>query len=192
MDMDRAGLLTVNPLLPPPLFVTRTNAETGTGMAVDIGVGAVINHWELGFGANGIGNRIDWSDVAQTSYFHSSLLTGDGDLTEGVPVPVGDVRVELPIDYRANVGYDVERWAAVAEFGRGLQGESFHGGGEYRFGLIDVRAGAVYSRELWNPAGGLGLNFTPGASLDVAVYSNAANVERKRRPAIAVSLRFNR
>jgi hypothetical protein len=192
MDTDGAGLLTVNPLLPPPLFVTRTNAESGVGMAIDVGVGAVVNNWELGFGANGLGNRIEWTDVERTTYFHSNLVSGDGDLTEGVPVPVGDVRVELPIDYRANLGYDVERWAAVAEFGRGYQGTSFHGGGELRFGPIDLRGGAVYSRELWNPAGGVGFNMSDTASLDVAVYSNSANVERKRNPAIAVSLRFQR
>jgi len=92
-------------------------------MAIDVGVGAVVNNWEFGFGANGLANRIEWSDAVRTSYFHANLLTGDGELTEGVPVPVGDVRVELPVDYRANVGYDVERWAAVAEFGRGMQGE---------------------------------------------------------------------
>ena len=192
MDTDGAGLLTQNPSLPAPLFISRTHADSGTGMAIDVGVGAVINHWELGFGANGLGNRIDWSGAEQTAYFHTSLLTGDGDLVEGVPVPIGDVRVELPIDYRANVGYDVERWAAVAEFGRGLQGKSFHGGGEYRFGTIDVRGGAVYSRELWNPSAGVGFNMSQRTSLDVAVYSNSANVERKRNAAIAVSLRFNR
>lgn len=192
MDTDRVGLLTVNPFLPPPLFVSRTSAESGAGMAIDVGVGAVVNNWELGFGANGLGNRINWTNVEQTTYFHTNLLTGNGDLTEGVPVPIGDVRVELPIDYRANVGYDVERWAAVAEFGRGLQGQSFHGGGEYRFGTIDVRGGAVYSRELWNPAAGVGFNMSQRTSLDVALYSNSANVERKRNPAIAVSLRFNR
>jgi hypothetical protein len=192
MDTDGAGLLTVNPFLPPPLFVTRTNAETGTGMAIDVGVGAVVNNWEFGFGANGLANRIDWSDVERTTYFHANLLTGDGDLTEGVPLPVGDVRVELPIDYRGNVAYDVERWAAVAEFGRGMQGTSFHGGGEYRFGALDLRGGAVYSRELWNPSGGVGFNVGDRTSLDVAVYSNSANVERTRNPAIAVSLRFNR
>ena len=192
MDTDAAGLLTVNPFLPPPLFVTRTNAESGKGMAIDVGVGAVVNNWQVGFGVNGIANRIEWTDAVRTTYFHANLLTGDGDLTEGVPVAVGDVRVELPIDYRANVGYDVERWAAMAEFGRGYQGTSFHGGGEYRFGPIDVRGGAVYSRELWNPAGGIGFNMNERVSLDVAVYANSANVERKRNPAIAVSLRFSR
>jgi hypothetical protein len=192
LDTDRSGLLTVNPLLPPPLVVTRTNSQAGTGMAIDLGVGAVVNNWDFGFGANGLGNRIEWSDVEQTTYVHANLLTGDGDLEEGIPVAVGDVRVELPIDYRANVGYDVDRWAAVAEFGRGLQGNSFHGGGELRLGVIDVRGGAVYSRQLWNPAAGLGLNMGQRTSLDVALYANAANVERKRNPAIAVSLRFNR
>jgi hypothetical protein len=161
-------------------------------MAVDVGVGAVISNWELGFGANGIGNFINWTDAEQTSYFHANLLTGDGDLTEGVPVPIGEVRVELPIDYRANVGYSVERWGAIAEFGRGLQGKSFHGGGELRFGTIDLRGGAAYSREMWNPSGGVGLNLSPRVALDVAMYANSANVERKRNPAIAFSLRLNR
>ena len=192
LDTDRSGLLTANPLLPSPLFLTRTNAESGTGMAVDVGIGAVVNNWEFGFGANGLGNRIEWSDVEQTAYFHDNLLSGDGDLTERDPVSVGDVRVELPVDYRANVGYDADRWAAVAEFGRGLQGNSFHGGAEWRLGIVDVRGGAVYSRELWNPAAGIGVNMGQRTSLDVAVYSNSANVERRRNPAVAVSLRFNR
>jgi hypothetical protein len=192
MDTDAVGLLTVNPFLPPPLFVSRTQSDSGTGMAIDVGVGAVINNWELGMGANGIGNFIDWTDAERTSYFHANLLAGEGDLIEGVPVPVGEIRVELPIDYRANVGYNVERWAAVAEFGRGLQGNSFHTGGEFRLGTIDLRGGAVFSREMWNPAGGVGVNISPRVGLDVAVYANSANIERKRNPAIAVSLRLNR
>ena len=192
MDTDSVGLLTVNPFLPPPLFIARTSADSGTGMAIDLGVGTVISNWELGFGANGIGNYIDWTDAERATYFHANLLQGDGDLIESPAVPVGEVRVELPIDYRANVGYDVGRWAGVAEFGRGLQGKSFHGGGELRFGTIDLRGGAVFSREMWNPAGGVGLNISPRVGMDVAVYSNSANIERKRNPAVAVSLRLNR
>jgi hypothetical protein len=192
LDTDSSGLLTINPFLPAPLFVTRTNAESGTGMAIDIGVAAVIDNWEIGFGANGIANRINWTDVERTAYFHANLLTGDGDLIEGPPVPAGDVRIELPVDYRVNVGYDVEQWAAVAEFGRGLQGSSFHGGGEYRLGRVDVRGGGVYSRELWNPSAGVGVDLSDRVALDVALYSNSANVERKRNPAVAVSIRLNR
>jgi hypothetical protein len=194
LDTDGAGLVTIvpNPALQPPLFVSRSHTDSGTGMAVDVGVGAVIRNWELGFGANVIRNFIDWTDLEDQAYFHANLLQGDGDLIEGPTVPIGEVRVELPIDYRANVGYNVGRWAAVAEFGRGLQGKSFHTGAELRFGTIDVRGGAVYSRELWNPTAGVGLNMSDRAAIDVALYSNAANVERKRNPAIAVSLRFNR
>lgn len=66
----------------------------------------------------------------------------------------------------------------------------FHGGGEYRLGRINLRDGAVYSRELWNPAGGLGVNFSPETLIDVAVYSKSVNVERERRGAIAVPLRI--
>jgi hypothetical protein len=190
LDTDAAGLLTLNPLLPPPLLVSRMNADSGTGMAIDLGVAAVVDNWEFGFGANGIANRINWTDVEQTAYFHTNLLTGDGDLAESEPALIGEVRVELPVDYRGNVGYDSGGWAAVAEFGRGLQGKSFHGGAELRLGAIDLRGGAGYSRELWNPAGGIGLRLNSRTSLDLAVYSNSANVERKRNPALAVSLRF--
>ena len=55
-----------------------------------------------------------------------------------------------------------------------------------------MRGGAAYSREMWNPSGGVGLNLSSRVALDVAVYVNAANVERTRNPAIAVSLRLNR
>jgi len=192
MDTDDAGLLTINPFLPPPLFISRVSADSGTGMAIDLGVGVVINRWEFGVGANGVGNYIDWVDAELITYSHANLLQGSGDLFESPSVPVGDVRVELPVDYRANVGYNMERWTAVAEFGRGLQGKSFHAGGEIRLGTIDVRGGAGYSRELWNPAAGVGWNMSDRLALDVAVYANSANVERKRNPAIAVSLRFNR
>jgi hypothetical protein len=192
LDTNSAGLLTLTPPPPPPLQVNRFSSESGRGMAIDVGVAAVLNRWEFGVGANGIANRINWSDVETTPYFHTNLVTGQGDLTEGPTVPLGDVRVELPIDYRANIGYATDQWRAVLEVGRGIQGESLHGGGEYRFTWFDVRGGAVYSRELWNPAGGIGIDLSPTISVDVAVYSNSANIERKRNPAIAVSLRFNR
>jgi hypothetical protein len=191
IDTDAAGLLRPSPPLPPPLLVTRTNAESGNGMSIDVGVAAVINRWELGFGANGLANRITWSDTTRTTYFHTNLGSASGDLTEGPTVAIGKSRVEMPVEYRANVGYDAGRWAAVAVLGRGLQGESLHGGAEYRFATIDLRAGAVYSRELWNPSGGVGIDVTPRMSVDVAVYANSANIERKRNPALAVSLRFN-
>jgi hypothetical protein len=192
LDTDRTGLLTINPFLPSPLVVTRNNASSGTGRAIDVGAGLVIARWDLGFGINGIGNRIDWKDVEQTTYSMGNPFLGDSTFIETVPVPVGEARIELPVNYRGNIGYNADRWSAIAEAGKGFGGNSLHGGYEYRFGRLEVRGGAGYTREMWNPAGGVGLNMSPRVALDVALYSNSANIERKRHPAIAASLRFNR
>jgi hypothetical protein len=79
----------------------------------------------------------------------------------------------------------------VVEAGKGYGGNSFHGGYEYRVGSIALRGGGMYTRKLWNPSAGIGFGIGGRTALDLAVYGNAANVERKRHPAIAVSLRFN-
>ena len=191
LDTDRTGLLTINPLLPLPLIVTRDNATSGTGRAVDVGVGAVVDRWEVGFGVNGIANRINWSEVERTTYTLRNPFLGDSNFVESRPQPRGDVAVELPVDYRGNLAYNADIWSAMAEVGKGFGGNSFRGGYEHRFRSIELRGGAMYTRKLWNPAGGVGFNVSARIALDVAVYGNAANVERKRHPAIAVSLRFN-
>ena len=192
LDTDRTGLLTINPLLPSPLLVTRNTASSGTGLAVDFGFGAVVERWDFGFGVNGIGNRINWKDVEQTTYTLRNPFLGDSTFVETVPLPLGEVRVELPVNYRGNVGYNADAWSAIAEVGKGFGGNSFHGGYEYRFSRIELRGGAGYTREMWNPAGGVGFNMSERLALDVALYGNSANVERKRNPALAVSLRINR
>jgi hypothetical protein len=192
LDTDGAGLLTYNPLLPSPLAVTRDNASSGLGRALDFGVGAVVDRWEVGFGVNGVANRITWTGVQRSTYSLGNPFLGDSTFLESVAVPVADARVELPVNYRGNVGYNTHSWSAVAEAGKGFGGNSFHGGYERRVGSLELRGGATYSRQLWNPAGGVGFNLGPRTALDVAVYGNAANVERKRHPAVAVSLRFNR
>ena len=84
LDTDAAGMLTINPLLPSPLSIIRTSADSGRGYAIDAGVAAVVNGFEVGFGINGIGNRIDWENVEQTSYILGNLLTG-GDFVESGP-----------------------------------------------------------------------------------------------------------
>jgi hypothetical protein len=57
---------------------------------------------------------------------------------------------------------------------------------------FDLRGGAAYSRELWNPTAGIGLNLGQRLSLDMAAYGTTANAERERRMAFAFSLRINR
>ncbi|HTI43722.1 MAG TPA: hypothetical protein VL693_17975 [Vicinamibacterales bacterium] len=190
LDTDRTGLLTIDPQLISPMTVTRDHATSGTGRAIDVGIGVVVNRWDAGFGVNGIANRIKWTNVERTSYSLNNLFLG-GDFLNGLAQPIGDLRITLPVDYRGNVGYRADKWSAVAEAGKGYGGNSFHGGYEYRFDALAVRGGGIYSREMWNPTGGVGINLGPRVAVDVAMYGNAANIERKRHPAMAVSLRFN-
>jgi hypothetical protein len=190
LDTDATGLLTINPQLGAPLVVTRDNATRGTGRAIDVGAALALNGWEVGFGINGIANRINWTNVERTSYSLINPFLG-GDFVESVPQPIGDVEATLPVDYRGNIGFRADRWSAVADAGQGYGGKSFHGGYEYRFDAFAVRGGGVYSREMWNPTGGVGINLGPRVALDLALYVNAANIERERHPALAVSLRIN-
>ena len=190
LDTDGAGLLTVNPLV-SPLAITRLHATSGQGFAVDVGVGAVIDRLEFGFGANGIGNRIDWRDVDRRRYTINSLLTG-GEFTESLPVPVGDRRVELPVDYRGHAAYRSDTWSGAVEVGRGIQGNTFRGGLERWLGPVAVRGGARYVRQRWEPRGGIGFDFSRHVGLDVTAFSTSANLERRRQLAIATSVRFMR
>ena len=190
LDTDNNGLLTVNPLLPSPLSIIRTTAESGHGFAIDAGVAAVVNGFEVGFGVNGIANRINWTEVEQRSYILSNLFQG-GDFVESGPFASNDLRVELPKDYHVNAGYHADAWSVMSEYAHGFQGNSLRGGAEYRAGVIEFRGGGVYAREMWQPTGGVGFNFSPKVGLDVAMFGTSANAARERRAAIAVSLRIN-
>jgi len=189
-DTDRNGLVTFVPTLPPPVAVGRLYSTSGQGFGIDVGVGAVIDEWEFGFSANGIANRIDWDDVTRTTYTLQNLLTG-GDFQESVNVPLGTTRIELPVDYRGNVAFRNDEWGAAAEVGHGLSGTTVHAGLERRFTTIELRGGARYNLETWNPTGGVGFNLSPRVAIDVAAFGTSANIERKRKLGIATSLRIN-
>lgn len=191
LDTDSDGLLTFSPFNPAPLVISRNTATTGRGMAVDTGIGLVADRWQVGFGVNGIGNRIVWTDVERIDYRLTSLFLGDDEFIESPAAPIGDVRVELPVNYVGDVAYDSDGWSAVAQVGHGFQGASLRGGLEWRLDRLELRGGARYSREQWNPTGGIGLNLSQRVSLDVAAFGTTANAERKRQTAIAVSFRFN-
>ena len=189
LDTNAQGLLTVNPALGLPVTIVRNASSSGSGFAVDVGAAAVINSWELGLGVNGIGNRIDWSDVERTPYALNSLFTG-GEFVDFPTTPVADARVELPVEVRGNVAYHAESWTAIAEFGDGFNGTSLRGGFEQRFDRIELRGGARYLQERWEPTGGVGFNLSDHFGIDVAAFGTSANLERKRHLAIAFSLRF--
>jgi hypothetical protein len=193
LDTDSAGLLTIHPTFAasPPVQIGRTHSSSGRGMAMDVGVGMVAGAVEAGFGVNGIGNHIDWTGVERSTYSLATVFLGNGTFAEALPRPIGDVRAELPLDYRANAGYRRPAWSALGEFGHGFQDTSFHGGYEYRFTAIELRGGALHTRGRWQPTGGIGLNLGQRVSIDLAMFGTSANVERKRHAAIAASLRFN-
>lgn len=187
LQTDASGLL-VNA---SNILIDRRHSTEGRGYSIDVGVGAVISRWEFGVGANGLGNRIDWSGVQRTTYSLPSLTSGNSNFITSSSVAVADTRVELPVEYRGNIGYYTNVWGAAAEVGHGYGGTSFHAGLERRFGPIELRGGARYSFEKWNPTTGIGLDLSRRVSIDLAVYGMNANIERTRWTSVAASIRIN-
>jgi hypothetical protein len=190
IDTGANGLVTTVPGT-VPISIERVSSRSGTGMAIDVGATAVISNWEVGFGANGLGNHIDWSDAERTVFSLSNLVSGGSEFAESPTTIVGERRIELPVDYRGNITFSADVFTAVAEVGHGFQGTSFHGGVEQRFPVFELRGGLRYVNEKWNPTGGIGFNLSQRLSLDVAAFGTTANVERKRQLAIAASIRLN-
>jgi len=191
LDTDAQGLITINPALGFPVTIARTESTKGSGFAIDMGVGAVVDRWEFGVGVNGIANRINWTSVERTNYVLNSLFTG-GEFVDLPTVPIEDRRVELPVDLHTNLTYNAPAWTAITEYGHGYNGTTFRGGYEQRFGAIQLRGGGRYVNERWEPTGGIGFNVSSHFGIDVGVFGTSANFERKRHVAIATSLRFMR
>src|SRR5579872_1573195 len=173
-DTDPQGLVTINPGT-TPLTIDDLEASSGTGRAFDVGVEVVRNHWNFGVGANGIGNQIDWTDVTLKRFTLPSLVLGSSFIQQNLPTSVTDLVVTLPVVTSGDVGYDAGAYAFAANVIHGFNGNSFHGGGERRFGLVAVRGGARYSRQQWDPTGGIGIGRR--IALDVGVYGTHANLE---------------
>jgi hypothetical protein len=191
LDTDGVGLLTVNPLLPAPLRVTRNSAEDGRGFAIDVGAGIVVDRWQFGFGANGLGNRIEWSGLEHTLCSLDTLFNGDGDFDDTtLPPVVTDIRVELPVDYRGYLAYSTDAWGGTAEWSNGFQGTTFRAGLEKKFRRIELRGGGRFVRDRREPSRGVGLNLSDRFGIDVAGFGTSANVQRERKLAIAISLRL--
>jgi len=87
-------------------------------------------------------------------------------------------------------GVVIDRWSAKLELAHGLQDYEFHGGAEYHLAMLDVRGGGRYSRDLFHPSAGIGLNLSERIGIDVAAFTTATNIERERKASFAVSLRI--
>lgn len=190
LDTDGAGLVTANPRV-LPVTIARHESSRGRGQAIDVGIGAVLGGFQVGFGANGLANHIEWRDVERTDYALSSLVSG-GRFTESAPTPVADLRVELPVNYRVHTAYMSDAWAGAVEYGHGFQGTTWRLGAERTLSMVAIRGGARYVRSRWEPSGGLGIALTRTVGLDVAAFGTSTNIERKRHLAIATSIRIAR
>jgi hypothetical protein len=177
-------------LNPANLVLSRISAGHGRGRAVDAGVGLVVDRWEFGAGANGLGNRITWSGATSRTIAFGNVLAGGSGGNGGVAVAHPDVEVSLPVDVRGNVTYRADRWLAVGEAGHGVAGTVAHVGAERHVRrAIDLRGGLSYSYGDWNPTGGVGIAFSRRVSFDVAAFGTSANFERTRKLALAASIR---
>jgi hypothetical protein len=185
-DTDAQGLVTMNPAT-TPLTIVNLEADSGTGRAVDVGVQIVHDRWEGGAGVNGIGNRIDWSDLTLKRFTLNSLVTGGEFVEETIANPAGPVVVKLPVVSSGNIGYDGGTYAFRASLVHGFNGNSFHGGVERTFGPFALRGGARYSRDQWDPTWGFGVGRR--VALDVGFYGTHLNLQEKQQISMAVSIR---
>ncbi len=190
-DTDAQGLITLNPTT-TPVVVDHVWSSRGNGFAVDVATAVVVNHWEVNFAADGIGNRIDWEDNRLERLTLGNLFQGLSFVKTPLPSTAGKIRVELPVRYSGGGGYHTDRWSARSEVAHGLQDWEYRGGAEYRLVILEFRGGTHYKNKDWQPSGGVGLNITSHFGIDAAVYGSSTNVERKRKPALALSLRLGK
>jgi hypothetical protein len=189
LDTDVAGMLTARPGT-TGVSIGRLASSSGNGFAIDLGTAVALDQWTFGFGASGLANRLEWDEMERARYSLQSLFGGAEFDEVELPAPAVTERVELPVSYTANVGYESGVWSAESEFAHGYNGKNFYSGLEYRFVNVELRGGARYSRDRWYPTGGAGFNFSPRVGIDVAAFGTGANIERRRDVAIAVSLRI--
>ena len=193
IDTNAQGQLKLPPItIPPinPVTISGVEASSGKGYASDIGVQVVRGFFEVGFGVNGIGNQIEWTDFQQKTFTLTALQGGLDFVEKTTPSGVTSLIVKLPVVKTANVGFQVAGWGALASITNGFNGTSFHGGVERQVaGPLWVRGGGRYSRGYWDPTYGFGVG--KRVALDVGFYGSHANLEGKRQTAMAVSVRFN-
>ena len=190
-DTDASGQVTLSPTA-TPIAIDRTNAKTGNGFALDLGTAVIVRRWNFSVGANGVGNRIVWDSLRSEQLVLQSLFQGANFVRRPMPSPVGTRKITLPVRYSGSGGYQTGRWAAQTELSRGLQGFSVRNGVEYRVGPLALRGGSRYQMDRWHASTGIGFNLIPSLGIDVAAYQTTANIERKQKVALALSLRLNR
>ena len=189
IDTGADGLIMPLPAT-TPLAVNQLTSTSGNGFALDFGVAAVVKNWEFGFSVEGVGNRIQWNNPKQREFTLSSLTAGIDFTDTRLPVSSSSIRAQLPVRYIGAIGYHWTSWSAMSDLAYGFEKFSLHGGIEYRLARIALRGGSRYSRNTWQPSGGLGIDLSERLSVDVAAFANTANIEMVREPSLAISLRI--
>ncbi len=191
LTTDSFGLVLPNPPA-APFGLDWHTSSSGRGMAVDVGVAAVVNRWDFGFGVGGIANRIDWTDIER---HHVSLLSFFGN-TEFVHVRLprtGETRrLELPVTYTGDVAYHREKWSVLTEVSHGYMANQFRAGMERRFGRLELRGAGRYYDGSWYPSAGAGFNLTRNFGVDAAFFGTKTFLERSTHLGLAISFRIDK
>jgi hypothetical protein len=190
-DTAASGLLTDSPTNNAAV-VDHSFSSSGHGYAVDIAAGMTTRHLHVSLGANGLGNKIEWTGVLAERLILDSLLHGGSYVKQPLPLDVSNVTTHLPVRYNGSIAYAFGWASGTAEYSRGFQGSTFNGGFDVRVTRIQLRGGARYSLNQWHPTVGLGLNLTRRIALDIAGFQTTANIERARKIAVAASIRIAR
>ncbi len=171
-------------------FYELAGSRSGRGLAFDFGVKLVRGRIDVGVGARGVGNWLEWLDLeSESNVFEAEA---DGSIQTVRRSARGDtLRIELPVHWTTDVAYHADRWSAMVEYAHGFLGHRMHAGIEARYGWVELRGGGRFLRDRWHPSVGVGLNGSGGPSLDVALFGGSASALRTRTLSVAVSLRLN-
>ena len=175
LDLLVPALVAQVPLTGPTGEVRRTRATRGNGGAVDVAVGALFGRWEARVAVDGIGNRIRWTRVRQTTAV---------DIVE-----TGATTTSLPVEYRGHLAHTGDTWTVALGAGAGFGRGWVHAGVERRLGAAALRGGLRYSDGRWNPTGGVGIPVSSRVSLDLAAFGTTMSLAGHRQLGIAASLR---
>lgn len=189
LDTNGGGLLQFNPARGAPLAIQRFTSSRGRGRSVDVGVAAIFDKWRIAARADGIGNHIDWKRLTRREYEMTRLTGNASRLALASSRDAGDARVTLPVEFRLQGAYQGTAWGSIAEWERGVQGNSASAGLERRFQRIELRGGARFLNRIVLPSAGVSLR-AGRMWFDVGAALSTANIERDRNVVLATSIRF--
>jgi hypothetical protein len=190
IETDSSALVETFPTI-RPLTLDRLWSGRAAGRSVDFSIATVMDRLSLNFGAEGIGNQLNWRDLKSKTYELANITNSSSFIRTSFVPNSTNKQVKLPVRYTAGGSYKFDNLALAAQFRHGLQKGEFNAGAEYPWWFMEFRGGMRYTSKVWNPTLGLGLNMGNKAGFDIAAYTNSGNLERIRKTAFAVSFRVN-